>query len=151
MEGVWQAFQDSGFAAFVRQSVYVYPLANVMHVLAVMSFFALVAAMDFRLLGMFRSTPAHRVIAGLRPAAIIVLIVIVATGLTLLAPEAVAVAGNPAFLFKAIAIALAFLNLVVNMWAMGAGDDTVLVRLSASFSLLLWLLAAAMGRLIAYL
>jgi hypothetical protein len=152
VEAFVAALQESGYGALVRQSVFLYPLANVTHVLAVLVFFALVAAMDLRLLGVFKGMPVEVVIARLRPLAIAALAVIVATGVTLFAPEAVAIARNPAFQFKLAAIVLALANVVVNTKVLRrAGEGAALVRATAGISLLLWLAVAACGRLIAYL
>lgn len=152
MEAFFAALQESGTGALVRQSVFLYPLANVTHVLAVLVFFATVAAMDFRLLGVLEGAPAQIVVARLRPLAVAALVVIVVTGVTLFVPEAVAIARNPAFQFKLVTIVLALANVVVNTKVLRrAGEGATLVRATAGISLLLWLAVAACGRLIAYL
>jgi hypothetical protein len=146
------AVQDSGYGALVRQSVFLYPLANVTHVLAVLVFFAVVAVMDLRLLGVFKGLPAVDLIARLRPVAIAALVVVAATGVTLFVPEAVAIARNPAFQFKLVAIMLGLANVALNTRTLRrAGEGAALVRLTAGLSLALWLTVAACGRLIAYL
>lgn len=50
MEALLAALQASALADAMRNSVFLYPLANVLHVLGALSFFAAVAAMDFRVL-----------------------------------------------------------------------------------------------------
>jgi uncharacterized membrane protein len=146
------ALQDSGYGALVRQSVFLYPLANVTHVLAVLVFFAGVAAMDLRLVGAFKGVPAEALIARLRPVAVVALLVVAVTGLTLFVPEAVAIARNPAFQLKLVAIGLALANVWLNAAALRKhGDGAPLVRATAGLSLVLWLMVAAGGRLIAYL
>lgn len=152
MEQLFDVVQESGFAALVRRSVFLYPLANVTHVLAVMTFFALVAAMDLRLLGVFKGIAAADLIARLRPAAAGLLAVIAVTGATLFVPEAVAIARNPAFQFKLAAIVLALANVRLNSVALRrSGEGAAAVRATAGVSLAAWLVAAACGRLIAYL
>jgi hypothetical protein len=152
VEQLLAALQDSGFAAYVRQSVFLYPLANVTHVLAVLAFFASVAAMDLRLLGVFGGVPAGKLIGRLRPVAAAAFALIVATGLTLFAPEAEAIGRNPAFRLKLVAILIALGNVWLNARAVRRnGDGAPLVRATAALSLALWLMVAAAGRLIAYL
>ena len=152
MEQLLAAVQDSGYGVLVRQSVFLYPLANVTHVLAVLVFFASVAAMDVRLLGVLEGVPAPVVIARLRPVAIAALVVIAATGVTLFVPEAGAIARNPAFQVKLMAIVIALANVGLNARALRhAGEGAAMVRLTAGLSLVLWLAVAACGRLIAYL
>jgi hypothetical protein len=152
VEALLAAVQDSGFGALVRQSVFLYPLANVTHVLAVLVFFATVATMDFRLLGIFKGLPAAALIARLRPLAVVALVVIAVTGLTLFVPEAATIARNPAFQFKLAAIAFALANVALNTRALRRhGEASAVTRLTAGLSLALWLTVAAAGRMIAYL
>jgi hypothetical protein len=151
MDWLWLALQESWFGALVRQSVILYPAANILHVLGVMGFFALVAAMDLALLGVLGPAPPKRIIAALRPFAILLLVLVAATGLVLFAPEAVAMAGNPAFQAKLVLLALGLANVAANEWAMRErGADSGLARATAGLSLIAWLSAAALGRLIAY-
>lgn len=146
-----QAIQASAYAAYIRESSLLYPFANVAHVVAVMVFFAAVAAMDLRLMRVIRGTPAPLVIARLRPVAIGALVVIAATGALLFAPEAVSIGRNWAFLLKLAAIALALVNIAVNDWALHrSGEKSQTVQLTAGLSLILWLSVASLGRLIAY-
>ncbi|MGZ8325858.1 MAG: DUF6644 family protein [Rhodoplanes sp.] len=151
MIALLEAVQASAFAAYVRDSVLLYPLANVAHVVAVMVFFAAVAVMDLRLLRVIRGMPVPLVIERLRPVAVGALVVIAATGLTLFVPEAAATARNQAFLLKLAAIALALGNIAVNEWALRRdGESSRTVQVTAGLSLALWLSTAALGRAIAY-
>jgi hypothetical protein len=151
MEAVWLALQESSFAAYARDSTFLYPFANITHVVAVVGFFGLVAVMDLRLLGVFAGTPAKAIVARLRPVALTVLIIIAATGFILFSAEAVAVARNPVFQIKLAAIALALCNVIVNDWSLRRhGEASGLVRATAGVSLLAWLFVATMGRTIAY-
>jgi hypothetical protein len=150
METFWLALQESGFGALVRNSVFLYPAANVLHVLGVMSFFGLVATMDLALLGV-GERPAKQVIGRLRPFAVALLLLIATTGSVLFVAEAVAIAANPVFQLKVALILLALANVIVNEWVLRTrGDETSLARVTASVSLLAWLGVAALGRLIAY-
>lgn len=143
--------QDSAYGALVRDSIFLYPLANVTHVLAVLVFFAAVAAMDLRLLGVFEGVPARVLIARLRPVAIGALVVIVASGITLFVPEAAAIGANPAFRIKLVLILIGLANIGLNDRALRRdGEEGTWVRASAAGSLGLWLLVAAAGRTIAY-
>jgi len=152
VNALWTALQESSFAAYVRDSILLYPFANITHVVAVIAFFGVVAAMDLRLLGAFGGTPAKLIIAKLRPVAVIGFIVIAATGFILFSAEAVALARNPAFQIKLAAIALALVNIAVNEWNLQArGEAAGLVRVTAALSLFIWLFIATMGRAIAYI
>lgn len=147
---LFSAIQESAYGAYVRDSVWLYPGANISHVVAVLVFFATVAAMDLRLLGAIRGEPARAVIARLRPLSIAALAVIALTGLTLFVAEAVAISRNPAFQLKMLALVLGLLNVGLNQRALRRGEVSALARGTAAFSLALWLFVAAMGRTIAY-
>lgn len=155
--GLLVALERSAWGDFVRGSPLLYPLANTLHVVAVLVFFAVVAAMDLRLLGWLRGEPVTAVIARLRPVAITALLVVAATGFTLFTPEASAIIRNPAFQLKLAAIALALANVAVLERRFGdliRGNTAAVppgARFAALASLTLWLLAAACGRFIAYL
>jgi hypothetical protein len=149
MDAVWAALEGSGFGATIRNSVFLYPAANILHVLAVMGFFALVAAMDLSLLKVLRGTDPKDVIARLRPWALACLILIIATGIILFTPEATAIAANPAFRLKLMAIVLALANVAANEWAVRQAEPGS-ARATALLSLLLWPAVAALGRSIAY-
>lgn len=151
MDAVWAALQDSSFAAIVRNSTFVYPIANVTHVVAVIAFFGLVATMDLRLLRVFGGTPARIVVERLRPLALVVLLIVAAAGFVLFSAEAVALARNTAFQIKLAVIALALINIGINEWNLRLyREDNPVVRITAAFSLLAWLMVAALGRTIAY-
>jgi hypothetical protein len=150
MEAFWLTMQESGYGLFIRNSVFFYPAANILHVLGVMSFFGLVATMDLALLGVGQR-PARQVITRLRPFAVAVFVLIAATGSVLFVAEAVAIAANPAFQLKVILILLGLANVVGNELVLRSrGEGSRLARLTAGVSLAAWLGVAVLGRLIAY-
>jgi hypothetical protein len=151
MEAVLLALQESGLAAAMRSSVFLYPAANVLHVLGALTFFAAVAAMDIRVLSRSPLAGARAFIGRVRPVAIAGLLVQATTGVMLLSPEATHIGHNPAFRLKVMAILLGLANVLVLETAVrrsGAIGGTA--RASAVASLALWLSTAAAGRLIAY-
>jgi hypothetical protein len=153
MEGLLAAFEASGFAAEMRRSVFLYPVANVVHILAALVFFAAVAAMDFRVFKATTVANARAFIERVRPVAIAAFLFQVASGVMLLAPEATHIWHNPVFRLKLVAIAVGLLNVALlevlirrqRRETVGAG-----VRGAAGLSLAVWLSVAALGRLIAY-
>jgi hypothetical protein len=155
---VFQALEASGFGAAIRQSVWLYPLANVGHVLAVVSFFAAVAVMDVRLLGAFSGTAPGVVIRNARRAAVTAFGLLAATGAMLFTAEASHLALNPVFQIKAVLVALGLANvlgfeLVFGRRVAGLPPGAVIpasARTSAAVSLALWLAVVACGRSIAY-
>jgi uncharacterized membrane protein len=149
--------EQSSVGMLIRDAVLIYPIANVLHVIAVLVFFASVAIMDLRLIGAFRGDDANALVARFRPVAIAALLVLAATGTVLFIPEAAALLRNPSFQLKGLAILLALGNvaLITRLLAgreqIGAGRAAPMAaRLSALFSLLTWLAVAGLGRFIAY-
>ena len=128
MDWLWLTLQESGYGSFIRNSVFFYPAANVLHVLGVISFFGLVATMDLALLGM-GERPPRQVIARLRPFAVALLVLIAASGSVLFVAEAVAIAANPVFQLKVVLILLALANVVGNELVLRTrGDGSRLAR-----------------------
>ncbi len=150
VEALLADLQGSALAQAMRGSVYLYPVANVLHVLGALTFFAAVAAMDIRVLSRSALAGARAFIGRVRPVAIAGLLVQATTGIMLLAPEATHIGHNPAFRLKVLAILLGLANVLVLEIAIRKGGISGLVRASAVASLGLWLSTAAAGRLIAY-
>ena len=152
------ALEQSTLGAAIRQSVWIYPAANVGHILALTLLAASVAVMDLRLLGAFRETVPAAVIVPARRLAMLALTLMLLTGLTLFTAEASHVAMNPVFQIKMGLIALAVLNaLVVQRTLPVVLTKTPAMtplptrfRVAAVISLALWFCVAAAGRLIAY-
>jgi hypothetical protein len=136
-----------------------YPLANVAHVLALMVFFAAVAAMDVRILGGLRSSEVAAVLRPCRRIAAGAFLLQAASGLMLLAPEASTIAINPAFAPKMLLVVLGLVNVAILEGLYGrslnglppATPAPAGARVCALVSLIAWLATAALGRLIAYL
>lgn len=154
---LFHALERSAFAAQIRDATWIYPLANVTHVLGLAVFFALVAAMDLQVLGVLPGATAG-VVRRLRPFAVAGFVVMAASGLTLFAPEAHALSGNPAFRVKAAALLIAVTNMILfetlygrRLAASTPGAAPAGARVLAGVSLLAWLTVAACGRAAAYL
>lgn len=154
MEGLLATLEQSPFAAEMRMSVFLYPLANVLHVLGALGFFAAVAAMDVRLLTAGSVVQARAFVRKLRPWAALGFLVQAVTGLMLLAPEATHIWHNPVFVWKLAAIGLGLVNvgLVEVLLRRGWLGPKVPagVTAGAAVSLFAWLGTATAGRLMAY-
>ena len=153
MEGLLQALEASGFAAAMRGSLFLYPLANVVHILAMLVFFAAVAAMDIRVFRAATVANARAFIDRVRPVAIGAFLFQLGSGIMLLAPEASHVWMNTVFRVKLVAIAIGLGNvLILEFLIRRPGRETVGggVRGAAALSLAAWLTTATLGRLIAY-
>jgi hypothetical protein len=153
-ETLFTALERSSFGLLIRDAVMIYPIANVLHVLAVLIFFASVAVMDLRVLGALREEATESVIRRYRPIAYSAFAVIAATGVVLFTPEAWAIIRNPSFQIKLALIAIGLFNLLWLQRSLRHGYTGMTARrarLPAALSLLLWLGVAAAGRYIAYI
>lgn len=152
------ALEASGVGAAIRQSIWIYPAANVLHVVGLAVFFAAVAVLDLRLLGAFAATEPADVVPAAQRFAMAGFVVQFASGLVLFTAEASHVALNPVFQWKAALIVIGLANAVV-LGRMAAREAYLLPsgvafsarsRMAAVVSLSVWLAVAALGRLIAY-
>lgn len=150
------ALEASGAGQAIRQSVWMYPTANVIHVVALAVFAGAVAVMDVRLLGGLSTTALVSVVKPARRWAMTALLVLLASGAVLFVAEASHVAMNPVFQIKAVLILAALANAVLIAGPALAQTDPLdynpspRLKAAAAISLSIWLAVAASGRLIAY-
>jgi hypothetical protein len=155
---VLAALEQSGWAAAIRQSVWAYPAANVGHIVALTLFAGSLAIMDARLIGAFAATRPADVVRPARRVAALGLLLMLLTGSVLFTAEAGHVGANRVFQVKAALIVLGLSNAFLTGRAVRPLLDSLpafaplpkRVRLSAIFSLGIWICVAACGRLIAY-
>jgi hypothetical protein len=156
--GLLQALETSALGATIRQAVWIYPAANVAHVVAVVVFAGAVAVMDVRLLGGLAQAPASDVLRSARRVSLAAFAAIAVTGFILFTAEASHVGANAVFQTKMLLIALALVNVLAFelFFRRKLADIPPLmplpfsVRASAFVSLATWLAVVASGRSIAY-
>jgi hypothetical protein len=152
------ALEQSDLGAAIRQSAWAYPAANVGHILALSLFAGSIALMDVRLLGAFPAAPPAAVVRPARRTAMLGLLLLLITGSVLFTAEASHSGTNPMFQIKVGLIALGLSNAILAGRALAPILDSApafaplptRIRLSAAFSLGIWICVAACGRLIAY-
>jgi hypothetical protein len=152
------ALEHSGLGQALRQSLWLYPLANVVHVLAMAVLVGSILAFDLRMLGLARSLPADRLARLLLPLAGTGLAAALLTGSLLFTADAGAVWANPVFPVKLTLIALGLVNIALvhagpfrSLAGWGSGGLSPRpARIGAALSILIWFSVAGCGRLIAY-
>jgi hypothetical protein len=102
---IFVALEQSGFAAAIRQSPWLYPAANVGHIVALTFFAGAIAVMDIRLLGGLSAIAPGPLLARARNFAVAALGGMAVTGFFLFSAEASHLALNPVFQLKAILVA----------------------------------------------
>ena len=147
------ALEQSSLGVAARGSAWLYPLANLGHVLGAALLVGAIATFDIQLL---RGAPHLRTTyRAAMPVAAIGLVLQIVSGVVLLAADATAVMRNPAFQFKMAMLALGLVNVAAFRWRFGGSlkADAPLEGAGwlAAVSLASWLLVLLAGRFIAYL
>ena len=150
------AIEQSALAHMLRESLFLYPLANVLHVLSVATLLGAIAVFDLRVLGFGKSVAIDALARLALPVAAGALCIAVPTGVAMFVTEAPAYVRNPVFLTKIALIVLAVVNIAAFHFGPlrdvrhFATQPSRRARASAAASLGLWFAAVTAGRLIAY-
>ncbi len=152
------AIETSEIGAYIRQSTWAYPTANVVHVVAIVLFAGAIAVMDARLMGALTGSDPSRVVRGARRAALIALVGVLASGGVLFIAEASHVALNGVFQIKMALIAFGILHAVLVGGRAVRELDRLgpqapmpsLARIAGGISMLTWIVVVGLGRYIAY-
>ena len=139
--------------------VWTYALVNLTHILGVATLFGSILVLDLRLLGAWRRVPLSALSRPIVTMAAIGFGIAALSGSGLLATKATEYVGNPFLYIKLLAIALGLLNLLVlhnsAAWRahktreLSAHEESQL-RTMGGTSLVCWLTALSMGRMIGY-
>jgi hypothetical protein len=146
----WLAATDGSVA--LRESLWVYPLVETAHVVAIMLFVGTIAMVDLRLLGRaFTDTPVSEVMARLPPWTIAGFVVMAVTGALLFYAIPVRTFHSVWFRLKVVLLVAAAINAFVfhRRW----GREPVpprAARITATVSLTTWAGVIVAGRMIAY-
>lgn len=154
---VW--LETTAVASAMRHWLWLYPGAEIVHIVGIVLLVGAVALFDLRLLGLSRGLGVSVLAGYLLPWSWVGLALVVPSGLLMFAAHATELAANPAFQVKLVLIAAAGLN----AWLFHRGalrpalaweHGTVpppRARFAGAASLSLWIGVIACGRLLAYL
>jgi hypothetical protein len=153
------SLQQSSLGAAMRESMWLYPAVEILHIFGFILLVGSIASFDLRLLGLHRFLPLPALAYHSVPLAMIGFCIAAPAGFLLFSTEATSIALNPAFQVKLFCVALGLANAILfhlgpwrTMALWGAVDRVPPVaRLGAVTSLLAWIGAVIGGRLIAYL
>lgn len=143
----------------IRQSLWLFPALETLHILGFALLYGSVVIVDLRLLGLNRALPVSRLAAHALPWTKGALLLIVPTGLTMFLGHVDDYLTSPVFGVKMALLAAGVANAVAlhrgPLRGVAAWDADVMpprrVRVAAALSLLTWTGAIVCGRLIAYL
>jgi hypothetical protein len=146
------ALEQSSLGAAARGSAWLYPLANLSHVLGAALLVGAIATFDIQVLR--RAKNAGVIARAVTPVAGFGLALQIVSGLVLLAADAGPVVVNTAFRFKMAMFAVGLINVAAFRWRLGgrlAADAPLDGGAGfAAVSLVSWLAVLLAGRFIAY-
>lgn len=150
--------EKSAWAVGIRQSLWLYPALEIVHILGIVVLVGAAFLFDLRLLGFARDLSVRGLSKHLLPWSQRGLLLIVPSGILLFLTNAQALGTDPVFWTKIALIAIAALNVFVFhrfVYKPFKRDDTVeelppAARICAGVSILVWVAVVACGRLLAY-
>jgi hypothetical protein len=143
MDALMDALESSALAVGLRESAWLYPAVEALHILGVALVVGAAIALDLRLLGLGRALPLEPMAAFLPRVALVAFVALsVPTGALLFITQAKALAANPVFWAKLVLLGLA----AVNAWLFRRGVR----RQAALVSLVTWIGVLFCGRFLAY-
>ena len=153
-----QALENSAWSVSIRQSTWLYPALEVIHLIGIALLTGGAFLFDFRLLGFSRSLPVSMLAQHVLPWSRRGLWMVVPSGLLLFITNASDLSINTTFWLKMILLGAAIVNAAlfhlfiypsVKAWEINKAAPPT-ARLTAIFSIVTWLAIIACGRWLAY-
>lgn len=150
--------QDLAFPTLIRESDWLFPTFETVHVLALVLVVGSIAMVDLRLLGLAnRSRPVTEVMAQALPWTWSAFIVAASAGLLLFSCKAVTYYSDLPFRIKMVCLVLAGLNMAYfnrftrrRLGRSDSGTPPAAAKISGGLSLLLWIVIVGTGRWIGF-
>ena len=152
---VFQWLEDTSVGAAIRESLWLFPVIEAVHLLALALLGGTILVVDLRLLGFgLRSQPVASLGASIHPWLVGGLLTMGATGIPMLLSEAIKCYYSPPFWYKMFFLLLATVYTFTVRKRVVAADESKLGpiwgRLSALTSMGLWFCVGFSGRWIAF-
>jgi len=150
--------KDTAFGTAVRESLWIYPFFEILHLFGIVLLVGAIAMTDLRLLGLSRRLPITLTAKHLLPWVWVGFALVAISGLSLFSGFATDYYVNTAFRIKLVLIAVAGVNAAlfhfrvyrdVAAWDMNVPSPAA-ARAFAVVSIVLWFSVITAGRLIAY-
>ncbi len=154
-----QWLDQTAVGTAIRQSLWLFPAIETIHLLGMAALVATITVLDLRLLGWTAKTqPISKLAARLIPFAWLGFAVQVVTGVLLFSSEAVKIYGNPAFRLKLLLLLLAGVQALVfqtlTFKSLPSWDDQpslpAVAKAMGAISILLWAAIVTAGRFIGF-
>ena len=154
MEPFFHSLEATAIGTAVRQSLWLFPIIECFHLLALAMLGGTVLAVDMRLLGWgLNSQPSSELLRKLQPWMTWSLVTSIVTGLLMFLSEAIKCYFSPPFWYKMTLLLLASLFAFTIRRRVAEGPERispVLVKLTAVVSMALWFGVGFSGRWIAF-
>ncbi len=145
------ALQQLPLAVALRESVWAFPLLEIVHIAAIAAMVGSVLMIEMRVFGLRKALPLVELGKLGTGIAIVAFAVIVASGSLLFLTDPVSYIANPAFAIKLGLIAVATTNMAAFHARGSLTRPDAIAKAQAALSLLLWLGVIGAGRMIAYI
>lgn len=151
--------ESSAVATMIRQSIWLYPAVEIVHIFGFCLLVGSAVLFDLRLLGFANQFPLKKASSYMTIWAVISGILVIVSGVILFIVNAVSLVSNPAFIIKLVLLALAAANALffhfftartIDQWNESVKTPGT-VKLAGMISIVLWIGIIAAGRFIAYM
>lgn len=155
---IGEAITGSPLGTALRESVWLYPAVETLHILGFALLFGSIVVADLRLLGVRRNVVLASLLRFVLPVTLSSTLVVVPTGLLLFAAHATDLVGNRAFIVKMVLLFAAVINAAMfhagpyraEIEAPAGTVPRASTRTFAAVSIVVWTCIVIAGRLIAY-
>jgi hypothetical protein len=155
---ILQWLEDSSGAVAIRQSLWLYPILEIVHITGIALLAGPAFMFDLRLLGLSKNLSVSALAQHLLPWSRRGLLLIVPSGLLLFITNASELWHDPVFRIKMLLLVAAGLNaLIFHRFTfpgvLASNENTILppaAKVTACISIIVWLVIIACGRLLAY-
>lgn len=151
-----QILEQSSLAVAIRQSTWLYPVLEIVHITGIVLLVGPAFMFDLRILGFSKHLPVDGLERHLLPWSMRGLFLIIPSGILLFMTNAGALGYDPVFWIKMSLLVVAACNALVFHWFIlrSLPKDKAALPVSAKIvavlSLVLWISVIACGRLLAY-
>jgi len=153
-----EAIAHSALGTALRESVWLYPTVETLHIVGLALLFGSIVVVDLRLLGLRRDVALAPLLSFVLPVTLASLLLVVPTGLLLFTAHASDLVGNRAFVIKMGLLFFAAINALMfhagpyraEIEAPPGTRARGSTRLFAALSIVLWVAVIGAGRWIAY-
>jgi len=145
-----EALQRLPLAMALRESVWAFPLLEIVHISAFAAMVGTVLTVEMRVFGARKKLPLVELGKLGVTIALIAFAFIITSGSLMLLTDVSGYIGNRAFVIKLVLISLAAINMVLFHLRGSLARPDGIARAQSALSLLLWLGVISAGRMIAY-